>query len=72
MRVPPQSATVGFSLRHLLPKQLLMRLHTQPTPPHTTRDRRTSPPAPRVELLGPRVPARQPYPLAPEPALEAV
>jgi hypothetical protein len=72
VRGPPQGATVGCSLRHLLTKARVRRLHAPPTPPHTTRARRTIPQAPRVEWLGPLGPARQPSPLAPAPALEAV
>jgi hypothetical protein len=72
VRVPPQGATVGFSRRNLLTKELVMRLHAQQTPSQTTRDRRTIPQAQRVELLGQLVHARQPYPLAPEQALDAV
>jgi hypothetical protein len=59
VRVPPQGATVGGSLRELLPQALVRRLHAQPTSPHT-RARGTSPQAQLVERRWPLGHARQP------------
>src|SRR4051812_17893682 len=49
-----------------------MRLHAQHTPPPPPRAQRTIPQSQRVEWVWPCVPARQPSPLAPQPAREAV